>query len=77
MKTTLVIDDTVMQRLREEATRSRRTISELVETALRLMLETRPEPPDPLQPLPTWHGGVPLVDISNREALHTAMDQDK
>jgi predicted transcriptional regulator len=35
MKTTLNIDDTVMKRLREEAARTGRTMSELVESALR------------------------------------------
>jgi len=76
MKTTLVIDDTVMQRLREEAARTRRTISELVETALRNMLEASEQPVRPLRPLPTWNGGVPLVDVSNREALYTAMEEE-
>jgi predicted transcriptional regulator len=35
MKPTLNIDDTVMKRLREEAARTGRTMSELVESALR------------------------------------------
>ena len=35
MKTTLNIDDTVMAQLRREAARQGRTMSELVETALR------------------------------------------
>ncbi|MFN8718824.1 MAG: ribbon-helix-helix protein, CopG family, partial [Gemmatimonadaceae bacterium] len=35
MKTTLNIDDTVMDRLRRESARTGRTMSELVETALR------------------------------------------
>ncbi|MFN8582881.1 MAG: ribbon-helix-helix protein, CopG family [Gemmatimonadaceae bacterium] len=34
MKTTLNIDDSVMARLKREAARSGRTMSELVETAL-------------------------------------------
>ena len=36
MKTTLNIDDTVMAELKREAARQGRTMSELVETALRL-----------------------------------------
>ena len=35
MKTTLSIDDTVMAQLKREAARQGRTMSELVETALR------------------------------------------
>lgn len=76
MKTTLVIDDTVMQRLREEAVRTHRTISELVETALRGMLEAKAVAPSAIPQLPTFHGGIPLVDISNREALYSAMEED-
>ena len=73
MKTTLVIDDGIMIRLREEAARQGRTLSELVEAALRLMLERRDEPQE-LPPLPSFHGGRPLVDVADREALYQAME---
>src|SRR5690606_14342677 len=42
MKTTLNIDDTVMAHLKREAARQGRTMSELVETALRMLLQTQP-----------------------------------
>lgn len=74
MKTTLNIDDTVMARLRKEAARSGRTMSELVEMALRQLLSPRREAP-PLPPLPSFRSGGALVDISNREALFSAMDE--
>jgi len=73
MKTTLNIDDTVMTRLRREAARTGRTMSELVETALRRLLESRPEPAE-LSPLPTFDSGGALVDIADREALYNAME---
>ena len=38
MKTTLQIDDGVMRRLKREAARQGKTMSDLVETALRRML---------------------------------------
>ena len=38
MKTTLNIDDTVMAELKREAARQGRTMSEMVETALRVLL---------------------------------------
>ena len=41
MKTTLNIDDTVMAELKREAARQNRTMSELVETALRLLLASQ------------------------------------
>ena len=73
MKTTLTIDDTVMARLRREAARSGRTMSELVETALRLLLQTRQKPVAP-QALPTFDSGGALVDIADRDALYAAME---
>lgn len=73
MKTTLVIDDGVMTRLREVAARQGRTLSELVEAALRRMLESEPEPVE-LPPLPVWNSGGSLVDIADRESLYRAME---
>ena len=73
MKTTLNIDDSVMTRLRRESAQTGRTMSELVETALRRLLQARPEPVD-LQPLPTFTSGGALVDIADREALYQAME---
>ena len=73
MKTTLNIDDTVMARLRREAARTGRTMSELVETALRRLLERRPDAVD-LPPLPVFRSGGALVDIADRDALYRAME---
>ena len=73
MKTTLVIDDSVMARLREEAVKQGRTISELVESALRLFLEQKKEGKR-LRPLPKFDGGGCLVDVSDRETLYRAME---
>lgn len=69
MKTTLVIDDSVLEALRGEAARSRRTISELVESALRSFLG-REAAKRPLPPLPAFDGGPPLVDAADRETLY-------
>ncbi len=73
MKTTLTIDDSVMARLRRESAKTGRTMSELVETALRLLLQSRRDPVD-LQPLPSFASGGSLVDIADREALYRAME---
>jgi hypothetical protein len=73
MKTTLTIDDTVMARLRRESARTGRTMSELVETALRRLLQAKPDPID-LQPLPSFKSGGAMVDIADREALYRAME---
>ncbi len=77
MKTTLNIDDSVMQRLREEAARRGTTMSALVEAGLRRVLapETPANQPDDSPSLPTWRGGAELVDISDRDALYRAMEE--
>ena len=73
MKTTLNIDATVMAELKREAARQGRTMSDLVETALRLLLRRR-RTPEKLPPLPKFRGGGALVDIADRDALYQAME---
>jgi hypothetical protein len=73
MKTTLNIDATVMARLKQEAARQGRTMSELVETALRLLFRAQRRRED-LPTLPTFHSSGTLVDIADRDALYHAME---
>ena len=79
MKTTLNIDESVMQRLREEAARRRTTMSSLVEAGLRRVLaapESAIQRPQNLPPLPSWDSGGRLVDIDDRDALYRAMEEE-
>lgn len=79
-KTTLNLDETVMARLKEEATRRKTTMGALVEAGVRRMLaedEAPAPPPVDLLPLPAWNGGEPLVDIDDREALYEALDRER
>ena len=73
MKTTLNVDDTVMAQLKREAARQGRTMSELVETALRNLFRAQKTPAD-LPPMPVFHSGGTLVDIADRDALYQAME---
>jgi hypothetical protein len=73
MKTTLSIDDTVMAQLKREAARQGRTMSDLVETALRLLFHARKSAAG-LPDLPTLKSGGALVDVADREALYQAME---
>jgi len=73
MKTTLNIDSTVMAQLKREAARQGRTMSELVETALRMLFRSSRKRAK-LPPLPTFRSGGTLVDIADREALYQAME---
>jgi hypothetical protein len=69
----LNIDDGVMTRLKREATRQGKTMSELVVMALRLLVQSRPRAAD-LPPLPSFRGGAELVDITDRDALCDALE---
>lgn len=73
MKTTLNIDDTIMAQLKREAAKQRRTMSELVEMALRMLFQAQ-KPRRPLPPLPSFKSGGYLVDIADRDALYQAME---
>jgi len=72
-KTTLKIDDSVMALLKKEAVRRACTMSELMESALRLMFKSE-KTPSKIPPLPKFKRGGPLVDISDRDALYQAME---
>jgi hypothetical protein len=73
MKTTLNIDDTVMAQLKREAARQKRTMSDLVETALRSLFRSQ-QKHHAVPPLPTFHSGGTLVDVADRDALYQAME---
>jgi hypothetical protein len=74
MKTTLNIDENVMRELKREAARQGRTMSDLVESALRLLLRSK-KPQQKLPPLPRFRGGGSLVDVDDRNALYEAMEE--
>ena len=79
MKTTLNIDDSVMQRLREESARRGTTMSALVEAGLRRILDepsTSEFERADLPPLPSWDGGRELIEVADREELHQVLDAD-
>lgn len=73
MKTTLNIDDSVMAHLKREAAKRGCTMSELVESALRLLLRPKRKS-EKLPLLPTFKSGGALVDIADRDALYQAME---
>jgi plasmid stability protein len=76
MKTTLEIDEGVMRALKARAARDGTTMSELVERALRALLEERRVPQRELPPLPAWDGGGLTVDVDDRERLYELFDEE-
>jgi hypothetical protein len=73
MKTTLTISDVTMIEVKREAARRRLTMSELVEAALRAIIEPERHEVD-LPPLPEFDGGELRVNVANRDALYNAME---
>jgi len=73
MRTTLNIDASVMALLKQEAARRGCTMSELMESALRLLLKPPKRRPE-LPSLPSFQSGGSLVDIADRDALYQAME---
>jgi hypothetical protein len=76
MKTTLEIPDQLMRDLKELAARKGKTMSELVESALRTFLDEKPEAKE-LPPLPTFKSGGFLVNIDSRAEWYDQLDDDE
>lgn len=79
VKLTLDIDASIVQGLREEATRRGTTMSAVVEIGLRSILANSGADEDQagdLPPLPSWNSGGLLVDISNRAELYRVMAEE-
>lgn len=73
MKTTLNISDVTMVAVKREAARRRQTMSELVEAALRAIVEPEQREVD-MPPLPEFSSGGLRVNVANRDALYNAME---
>ena len=78
MRTTLVVNDPIYRRARQQAQRRKVPLSHLMNQALDLYLAelegeaTEPAPPAP--ELPSFRMGVPTVDINDRDALLQCME---
>jgi hypothetical protein len=75
MKTTLNISDVTMRELKRSAAQQGKTLSELVEAALRALLERQKAAPPELPPLPEFATGGARVDVANREILYEVMER--
>ncbi len=75
MKTTLNLDDDLMQAVRERARRQGVTLTELISDALRRVL-VEPTPAEFRLDLPVTHGRrAPTVDIDSNAALEEYLDR--
>lgn len=78
MRTTIRIDEALYRRLKAKAAQTGRTVSDLIEEAVRAALRpsTKRESQD-LPALPTYGGGgvLPGVDLASNVAVREAMDE--
>lgn len=76
MRTTMILPDSLVERARRRAEVEGRSVTSLMEEALRDLLDRARDEPGP-DPLPTWPGGGRmLVDIDNRDALWDVLDAE-
>jgi hypothetical protein len=77
VRTTVTIDDRLLRQAKQAAAESGRTLSDLVDDGLRLLLARRPEREHLPLALPAFGGsGVhPGVDLEDKEGLAALMDE--
>lgn len=79
MRTTVNIDDSLLSQARDLALRSHRTLGDVVDDALRVLLAQRGADVDVVEvDLPVYGGSGlrPGVDLEDKEALAALLDED-
>ncbi len=73
------LPDSLMQQVRKRAESDHRTVTSLVEQALRELLARDEGVPEEDGVLPTYGtpGSHPLVDIDDHDALYAALDAER
>lgn len=79
MRTTITIEDELFRSAKSRAAAEGRTLSSLVEDALRLELARLPRRDEALPELPVFGGSgtLPGVDLTDSAALRDLMDEDE
>ena len=78
VRTSMNLPDGLLAAARKRAKEEGRTVTSLVEQALRDLLAT-PSARRPVEPLPTYGapGTAMLIDIADRDALYAVLDADR
>jgi len=75
-RTTLVLDDACMKKLRRLAHDQGKTLTSLVNELLIEGVHRREQPERTIKPaIPTFSMGVPKVDLADRDALEDVMSE--
>jgi hypothetical protein len=78
MRTTVNLDDDLLDAARQIAARTRRPLGEVLDDALRMLVAADVAPPASKVALPTFGGSGlrPGVDLEDPEALAAVLEQD-
>lgn len=78
MRTTIRIDEALYREAKATAAKTGRTVSEIIEDAVRQALHGRNQAPPEAAPLPTFGGSgvVEGVDLAANAAVRQVMDED-
>ena len=78
MRTTINIDEALYRRVKSRAAQTGRTVSEVIEDAVRASLRRRSRESSELPPLPVVgeSGVLPGVDLVDNAAVRALMDED-
>ncbi len=77
MRTTVTIDDALLDQVRRRAAERGRTVSDVIDDALRMQLATTSPRPKP-RPVAIFGGGTgpaPGVDVTSNAAMAVAVDE--
>lgn len=77
VRTTINLPDALIAQIKQHASESGRTVTSVLEEALRLLLsQPRRRPARPVRRLPTYGAADsrPLVDLTDRDALWIALE---
>jgi hypothetical protein len=80
MRTTVNIDDALLDHARQVAARTRRSLGDVIDDALRVLFTARaPDNDSAVVTVPTYGGsGLHLgVDLEDKEALSALLDEDR
>jgi hypothetical protein len=80
MRTTVNIDDALLANAREVAARTRRSLGDVIDDALRVLFAARaPEAGSFAVTLPTYGGSglQPGVDLDDKDALSALLDEER
>lgn len=77
MRTTMNLPDALLEQVKQRAAESGRTVTSLMEEALRQLLSHPSQPSPEVRRLPSYGkaDAEPLVDLSDRDAVWAALER--